>query len=391
MAVGSSWLRKIFSRRVAVAVLITLATIVMLVGSLNVWTKRQLLDTDEWVETSSQLLENDHIRHAISIRITEAAFERADLASYLPEQAARLAPLVRGTLEQYAVQAADNFLQRPRVQELWRTANREAHEAFLRVIDDESPLVSTQGDEVVLDLQPIVLDFAADRGIEDAVASRLPEGAGQFTIMKADQLEAVQNLVNLVRKASALLALIAIGLYGLAIWLARDRRRQAVRSTFISLLFVGVIVLVARKLAGDALIEALAEGDAAETVGDQTWLIATSLMVDLAYALIILGVVGLVCTWLLGMTRPAVAVRRMLAPSLRHHPALAYGALAFLYLLVILWGPTGSRRLLGIVILAALLFGTLELLRRRCAREFPEAVPDAQPPPPAPTADVPTV
>ena len=128
----------------------------------------------------------------------------------------------------------------------------------------------------------------------------------------------------------------------------------------------------------------------AETVGDQTWLIATSLMVDLAYALIILGVVGLVCTWLLGMTRPAVAVRRMLGPSLRHHPALAYGALAFLYLLVILWGPTGSRRLLGIVILAALLFGTLELLRRRCEREFPEAVPDAQPPPPPPSADVPT-
>ena len=59
-----------------------------------------------------------------------------------------------------------------------------------------------------------------------------------------------------------LLALIAIGLYGLAIWLARDRRREAVRSTFISLLFVGVIVLIARKLAGDALIEAIAEGDA---------------------------------------------------------------------------------------------------------------------------------
>ena len=238
-------------------------------------------------ETSSQLLENDHIRYAISIRITEAAFERADLASYLPEQAARLAPLVRGTLEQYAVQAADNFLQRPRVQSCgaWPTARRTRRSPRDR---RRVPLVSTQGDEVVLDLQPIVLDFAADRGIEDAVASRLPEGAGQFTIMKADQLEAVQNLVNLVRKASALLALIAIGLYGLAIWLARDRRRQAVRSTFISLLFVGVIVLVARKLAGDALIEALAEGDARGDVGDQTWLIATSLMVDLAYALIIL-------------------------------------------------------------------------------------------------------
>ena len=46
MAVGSSWLRKIFSRRVAVAVLITLATIVVLVGALTVWAKRQLLETD---------------------------------------------------------------------------------------------------------------------------------------------------------------------------------------------------------------------------------------------------------------------------------------------------------------------------------------------------------
>ena len=382
MAAGSSWLRKIFSRRVAVAVLITLATIVVLVGALNVWVKRQLLDTDAWVETSSQFLENDQLRHGVAVRISQSAFERADIASYLPEQAARLAPLLRGTLETYAVQAADNFLQRPRVQELWRTANREAHEAFLRVIDDESRLVSTQGDDVVLDLKPIVLDFAANRGIEDAVASRLPEDAGEFTIMKADQLEAVQNLVNVVRKGSVLLVLIAIGLYGLAIWLARDRRREAVRSTAISLLFVGVIVLIARKLAGDALIEALTEGDLQEANGDETWLIATALMQDLAYGLIVLGAVGIVCTWLLGSTRPAVAIRRFLAPSLRHHPVFAYGVLAFLYLLVILWGPTGSRRLLGMLILAVFLFGTLELLRRKCAREFPEEVTDAQPPPP---------
>ena len=139
------------------------------------------------METSSQFLENDDIRHAVATRITQAAFERADLASYLPEQAARLGPVLAGVLEPYLVQAADNFLQRPRVQELWRAANREAHAAFLRVIDDESALVSAQGDEVVLDLQPIVLSFAADRRIEDAVVSWLPEDAGKFTIMRADR------------------------------------------------------------------------------------------------------------------------------------------------------------------------------------------------------------
>jgi hypothetical protein len=398
MAVGFGWARKIWSkiwsRRTLVGALIVLGALVMFVGSLTLWVKRQVLDTDNWVETSSQLLDNDDIRHAVAIRISDAAFEQADLASRLPPALARLAPALQSSLEQFAVQAADNFLARPRVQELWAVANGSAHRAFLAVVTDEAENVSVQDGAVVLDLRPIVLEFAAERGIEDTVAARLPEDAGQITIMESDKLEVAQDVVALLQKASVLIILIAIGLYALAIWLAKGHRREAVRAIAVSWLVIAVIILIMRRLAGDALVEAIAEGDSAESVGDQTWAIATNLMADLAYAILVAGAVMLVCTWLLGPSRFAVAVRSKLASPLRHHPVLAYGVLAFVFMLIVLWGPTGARRLLGIVILGVLLFVTLELLRRKTAREFPESAPDTEPAPdtqpPAPTASAPS-
>ena len=47
-------------------VLIVVATIVALGASLDVWVKRQALDTNNWVATSSTMLENDQIRQALA-------------------------------------------------------------------------------------------------------------------------------------------------------------------------------------------------------------------------------------------------------------------------------------------------------------------------------------
>ncbi len=49
-------------RRITVWVLIVLAGVIGLVSALTVWAKRQALDTDKWVATSSRLLEDDEIR-----------------------------------------------------------------------------------------------------------------------------------------------------------------------------------------------------------------------------------------------------------------------------------------------------------------------------------------
>jgi hypothetical protein len=96
-------------------------------------------------------------------------------------------------------------------------------------------------------------------------------------------------------------------------------------------------------------------------------------MRDIAIILVVYGALVLLATVLAGPNRPAVAVRRWLAPSFRHHPIVVWAAALFVFLILLAWGPTGSnRQLLGVVILAATTAVGIEALRRQTLREFPE-------------------
>ena len=101
-------------------------------------------------------------------------------------------------------------------------------------------------------------------------------------------------------------------------------------------------------------------------------MIATTLLYDIAVAMIVYGLVFVVAAWLAGHTRPATALRRVLAPTLRERPATAYVAVYIALLLVILWGPTPATRqlpyIMGFIVLLAL---GVHALRRQTAAEFP--------------------
>jgi hypothetical protein len=86
------------------------------------------------------------------------------------------------------------------------------------------------------------------------------------------------------------------------------------------------------------------------------------------------GLVVVVAAWIAGNTRPAVALRRALAPSLREHVQYVYATAALFLLLVILWGPFPStREVIPVIGFAILLALGVETLRRKTAREFPDA------------------
>ena len=86
------------------------------------------------------------------------------------------------------------------------------------------------------------------------------------------------------------------------------------------------------------------------------WTILTSLLYDIAAAVLVYGLVLVVATWVAGHTRPAKALRRALAPTLRDRPAVAYIAVYAVLLLVIIWGPTpATRQLLYIILFIVLL------------------------------------
>jgi hypothetical protein len=372
-------------RKIAVWVLIVLAALIALASSLTVWVKEQVLDTDEWVDASAEMLKDDNIRSALSIALTDALFEGRNVAGSLeerlPDALDPLAAPIAGFIETRAPVAADQLLSSPRVLTLWEEINRRVHTRLVALLENEGEAVTVEDNgDVVLDLQPLVERLAERLGIEVQLA---PDTA-RYTIMRSDQLAAAQDAVHAVNVLTVFLGLVVLALLAAAVYLARGFRREALRGVGASLLLVGVILLIVRRVAGNAIVEALTT-DQPEPAGGAVWLIATDLLQNVAIALVAYGVLTLVGAWLAGPTRPAVWIRRSLAPTFREHPVIVYSAVFLAALLALYFGPAGdTRRLFGILILGGLVLLGVEALRRQTLREFPSEVQATPPPPPAP-------
>jgi hypothetical protein len=365
-------------RRWVPIALVVLASVIAFLSIFAVWVKRQALETDTWTETSAELIENEEIRNAVADFLVVQLYANVDvearIAQRLPPQLQPLAGPVSGGLRQLADRAAREALAQPRVQSLWENANRAAHSQLLAVIDDESGAVSTTGGVVTLDLTQILGAVTRQVGIGSDLAGKLPPEAANLEILRSDELETVQNGVDLLRTLAWVLTALAIALYALAIWLARDRRREMLRAVGMALVVVGVLVLFAHNLAGRAVVGSLADTEAAEPPVDAAWSIATSLLVATGQATIAYGIVIILAAWLAGPSAWAISLRRAVTPYLRQ-PRFAFGGLALLLVLLFWWNPTeATRRLAPSLILVALLVLGVEVLRRQVIQEFPDRV-----------------
>ena len=373
-------------RGVLVWGLLVLATILLFVSSLTVWSKRQLLDNDAWADSSSQLLANDQVRGAISQTLVDRLFERVDvdaqLRARLPEQAQGAAPALAATLENAAVRAADRMLQTPKVQALWQNINKRAHAGVVKVLEGKdlgkNGNVSTANGNVTLDLRPLITQLATRLGVQDKLKANADPNAGQVVILKSSQLGAAQTAVKILKALSSLLAIAVLVLYALAIYFARGRRRLLLGATGASLIFVGLVIAIMRRFLGGVIVDSLVKVEANKHPVSVIWAIETSVMRDIAVILVVYGALVLLATVLAGPNRPAVAIRRWLAPSFRHHPILVWAAAGAVFLILLAVGPTaGNRQLLGLALLAATAAIAIEALRRQTLREFPEEPPPA--------------
>ena len=368
--------------------LFVVGTIVVLVGSLTVWVKRQALDTDAWVDTSSQLLENDEVRQALSVYIVDQLYESADpeavLEEQLPENLQGLAGPIAGALRQPAVEGVDRFLQRPRVQSLWEDVNRVAHQELIAVLEDDTRGNITTGEgTVTLNLNTLVVNIGQELGFGEDLASRLPPDAGQIVLLQSDQLEAAQTGIKAVKWMSWLVIVIAFACYAAAIWLARGRRAM-LRNVGGALLLIGILLLVIRRAIGNYIVDALASGESVRGAVDATWLIGTNLLGELAWALVVYGVVILLGTWFAGPSRYATRGRMAIGPALRDRPEIGWMLLGGLYLLLVLWGPVPAlRNWIGVLFLGGLIALGYEAFRRVIKGELGSGEPSPPASPPA--------
>jgi Short C-terminal domain len=389
------------SRRWLIDAILACAVVVGVFAALAVWVNRQLLDTNSWTNTSSQLLADPKIQSAVGGVLVNELFSSvnisADIKSVLPSQVAELAAPATAGLRALAIQVAPQVLSTATVQNAWRQANRTAQLELLRILNGGSKTVSTNEGVVALQLHPLLTQLAAQLGLQEQVASvqsrlqgasttaarkavrqtlgvTLPPLSGRIVILRSSQLKTAQNIVVAIKGFALLLPLIAFGLFLLAVWLAEGWRRVALRATGWCLIAIGVIVVLARRIIGDAVVNSLVKLPSNKPAVHQAFSIGTSLLYDAAIALITYGAAIVIAAWILGPTRPARALRRVLAPSLREHPTYVYAAAGLGLLLVVVWRPFASTGrpipVIGIAVLAAL---GIRTLRQRTVREFPAA------------------
>jgi hypothetical protein len=362
-----------------VAVLLVLGTIFTLLATFSIWANRQALNTDNWVSTSSRILADKQVDERLSNYLAEQLTGhdnlRTTLEAELPERLQPLGAAVATGLRQLAPQIAERALQSPKVQALWATANRAAHERLLEVLDGGGSAVSTENGEVTLNLNHLVEEVGKEVGVGVRAAEHLPPEVGRLVILKSDQLSAAQTGAHLVRELPIVLTLLTLLCFVGAVWLS-GRRRRTLRTVGLCFVFVGVLVLLLRTVGGNVLVNSVVANPAAKPAVHSVWGIATSLLKSIATSTIAFGLLLFIAAWLAGPTGIATALRREAAPYVRIHWATAYGAAALVFLILVAWAPVQAfHKLLGIVILAVLLAAGTELIRRQILRENPEAAP----------------
>jgi hypothetical protein len=389
---------------VLTASLVTVATIIGFFACFAVWANRQALNTDNWTNTSSKLLADPAVQDALSVYLVNQLYESANVQQRLENE---LPPAIKGVsgplaagLRGLAGQAVPKLLATAQVQELWKQANRNAHKQLLAILNGGGKVVSTTNGEVVLNLHELVTQLAAQLGLssqlnsartklatsggasaagkaaEERLGITIPVNTGKITIMRASQLKTAQDIAKAIKGLAIVLPLVALALFALAVWFAEGRRRRELRTVGWCFFGIGVLLLLLRRVGGDAIVSSLVKVQANKPAGEAVWSIGTSLLRDIGIAMLLYGLVLVFSAWLAGHTRPANALRRAGAPWMREHAVGSYVVAGVVLLLIVLWGPTPATRewlpVLGFAALAAL---GVTILRRQTEAEFADVPP----------------
>jgi hypothetical protein len=299
------------------------------------------------------------------------------MVDVLPTRAEPLAGPLANALRTQVEKQANKALQRPDVQQLWVNANAAAHAQLMDVLEGGGTTVQTTNGEVTLNLKDLLAKLQEQVGVGGRLRKVLPASATEVRLFRSGELSTAQDVVKVLRPLPIVLLVIAIGLMAIAMAITPGRRRYALRGFGFGLIVAGAGALLIRSVAGDAFVNSLASTAAAEPAIAEVWDIATSLLVDVATASIIYGVVIVLAAWLAGPMAIATSVRRAIAPYWRS-PVVAYGVLVLVVAIMVWWAPTPAwRNGPMLLILVGLLIAGVEALRRQVIREFPDATPEA--------------
>jgi hypothetical protein len=302
------------SHPVAVLVFLVLAALAGTVAIASIWANQQLLSTGSWVAASGRMLENQEVRHRVArflgeelVGETESQLDAAGQEGV----AAAVVPRLRA--EQ--TQLAERVMRTKQFKAIWLTANRTAHHALLRVLDEEGN--AAEEGAVVVNLTPALRQLAgaleeeglaAELGVA-GLGGLVRPGAARIKVLEAEELKRAQDVVRVIRHLTAPAVIVTLLLFAAALILGRRRLSRTLIGAGLALAATGGLALLARALAGHAIVDDLIAGSRDREAAEAAWRIATSKIADLAGIAIGLGAVVVLLVAAATVFRKAAAQR----------------------------------------------------------------------------------
>jgi hypothetical protein len=242
--------KKHWIRGTAIVVLMALGFVLVPSTLTALWTHNQLMNTDRYVQMVGPLADDPAVQQAVADDISTQVWSSVDVQSlleqYLPPKLTFAAPALASQVENQVNGLILKAVQSPEFATVWTNANKTAHQALVDFLNKNTASnVSIVNGELVVDLGPYVAQVKQrliDAGI--SVASNIPDVNPSVTVPVANvvALQKARQAVHLLNVLTFVLPVLVLLCFGLAIWLARDRRRVVI--------WIGVLIALDALLIG---------------------------------------------------------------------------------------------------------------------------------------------
>jgi hypothetical protein len=379
-------------RRFLVGFLVVLSVVLIPLAGLSVWVRNLVLDTGNYVDTVAPLARNTAITDTVADRLTTRLFREVDVEAeakeVLPERAAFLAGPISSGVETFVREAATRVLASDQFAEVWKQANRRAHDLVVKALTGEGKNVTIKDGDVVLNLSPIideVIKRLDERGVTVFDNLAKDQKNLQVKLFDAEQLERARTAVHLLDRARIVLVVLVFVCLGAALALSGNRRRTLIRwglGVVAAMAIVAALLALGRAIYLDATTGADLPRDAAGAAFDTL----VRFLRNGIRVIALLGLIVALAAFLSGPSRVAVRTReaaRSLIGGLgrradeagwdagpfgewvgAHKLALRIAGVALAFVILFYMNRPGPLTLLVLVLLLLVYLAAIEFLGR---------------------------
>jgi hypothetical protein len=186
-------------------VLVVLSALLAPLAVSAVWVHERILSTDGWVDTVAPLADDPAVIDAVSARIVNTIFERADIqdriTDILPGPVDALGRTFTNSLRNLAMSQTERFLESDAFQSLWEEANRVAHEQVVAMFSGQGDALENHNGQVVLDLGAVadkVRERLVDNGVGILKRVSIPKGQAEIVLFQSDLVTQLQTVFRLL-------------------------------------------------------------------------------------------------------------------------------------------------------------------------------------------------